>query len=645
MKKYFAFGSNMNPSQMKDRVGEVPASVPAVLTGYQLVFNKWSQTRKGWAANLIPTDNQNDKVEGVVYQLSEAQISKLDKNEGYNPDRAYNPKGYRRQQLSVTIPGQGEQMVETYITDNHEIGDACKPTLNYIQNFLEARASYSESWYNKLLDIPLHEGGTARTHLRQTVASSRNNNNSSNNELENVFLDGKQLGALYKLTMTSDAITPKMLDTIKNPDFRNENKKTCAVFEVLCSAYQKHASYSVLSDAAKQQQLEDALRNQEVEIAIALLAHGAQLTEALASIARAIADKTAAGQTLNLCTMAFCYKKLRTIRYSELQEVSNSFDPSAQNKIDISPALLAEMNTLFSNKKNCVVTLLKEHSYKGYTVVKRESGKNKGARYELFQIAQTGDSEGEHGKFYSSKGVIKPVESNSTLIGGKIYPSKKGLKINKNLDHGSDLVLECDLFNEINKNNRPKAERAYFIEQQSGWVDDCPEMQTYMVMKKFDGITFYEFMKNYQHFDAKTLYEVIISILDTFINLAKINYVHTDANPGNIILNLDTKIAKLIDFDSDFIDFFEDQANAARPAGIKMSRPFKDTILYIEHVLAAAIAKDPSYAENGNEVKGKEFLTKIGMYLSKDHRNWAEVKSMLNAKVAALNTERSAYRI
>ncbi len=475
------------------------------------------------------------------------------------------------------------------------------------------------------------------------VAPVYNHNNNRNNELEMAFLEGKQLGALYKLTMTNDAITAKMLDTIKNPDFRNENKKTCVIFEVLCSAYQKHASYSVLSDAEKQQQFRNALLNKEVELAIALLAHGAQLTKELVPSALSIADKTAAGQTLNLCTMAFCYEKLHTISYPKLKKVSDSFDPSVQNKKDIPPTLLAEINTLFSNKKNRVVTLREEHSYKGYTLVKRESGKNKGARYELFQLAQSGDSEGEHGKFYSSKGVIKPVESNKIVIGGEICPSKKGLKIPKSDDADSDISSECDLFNEINKNNRPKPERAYFIEQQVGWIEGCPEMETYMVMKKFDGITFDEFMHNYNNLDAKTLYEVIISILDTFINLAKINYVHKDANPGNIILNLDTKIAKLIDFDPRFIKY--DPDNAARPAGIKMSRPFKDTIVYINAVLAAAIAKDPSYVGNSNKVKRELFLKDIDKYLSRDHRNWAEVKSMLNAKVAALNTERSAYRI
>ncbi len=76
-----------------------------------------------------------------------------------------------------------------------------------------------------------------------------------------------------------------------------------------------------------------------------------------------------------------------------------------------------------------------------------------------------------------------------------------------------------------------------------------------------------------------------------------------------------------------------------------MSRPFKDTIVYINAVLAAAIAKDPSYVGNSNKVKRELFLKDIDKYLSRDHRNWAEVKSMLNAKVAALNTERSAYRI
>lgn len=75
---YFAYGSNLDISQMKKRVGEWIASERVYVTGYKRVYNVWSgKNWKGWAANLKKTGVSSDKVCGVVYIITDEQLNKL----------------------------------------------------------------------------------------------------------------------------------------------------------------------------------------------------------------------------------------------------------------------------------------------------------------------------------------------------------------------------------------------------------------------------------------------------------------------------------------------------------------------------------------------------------------------------------------
>lgn len=81
---YFAYGSNLDPSQMKERVGDWIASKRSLLKGYKLVFNVKSSRWNGFAANLRKTRNENNSVYGVVYFLKKEQLDKMTTFEGPN---------------------------------------------------------------------------------------------------------------------------------------------------------------------------------------------------------------------------------------------------------------------------------------------------------------------------------------------------------------------------------------------------------------------------------------------------------------------------------------------------------------------------------------------------------------------------------
>ena len=82
---YFAYGSNLNVDQMRERVGEWRLSKRALARNYTLVFNHYSKKWKGYTANLSETGKYEDVVYGVVYHIDEEQLMKLGTYEGTPP--------------------------------------------------------------------------------------------------------------------------------------------------------------------------------------------------------------------------------------------------------------------------------------------------------------------------------------------------------------------------------------------------------------------------------------------------------------------------------------------------------------------------------------------------------------------------------
>lgn len=112
--KYFAYGSNMNPQRMRGRNINYAERNPAILKGYTLKFNKVSfrNLHEGFA-NIVP--DAKEFVEGVLYDLSDTDIEKLDQYEGY-------PVHYDRRQVKV-MTGTGEEEALTYIACPGKVGE------------------------------------------------------------------------------------------------------------------------------------------------------------------------------------------------------------------------------------------------------------------------------------------------------------------------------------------------------------------------------------------------------------------------------------------------------------------------------------------------------------------------------------------
>jgi gamma-glutamylcyclotransferase (GGCT)/AIG2-like uncharacterized protein YtfP len=119
---HFAYGSNMNRTQMHARVGHVVEEHNAHLPNYELRFNK--KVRGGTAgANIQPA--QGKTVHGVLYKIDESAFRSLDRYEG----------------VQVTPDGGQPVPAQIYIASKVEKG--LRPSPHYLQAILEGAGEHS----------------------------------------------------------------------------------------------------------------------------------------------------------------------------------------------------------------------------------------------------------------------------------------------------------------------------------------------------------------------------------------------------------------------------------------------------------------------------------------------------------------------
>ncbi len=106
--EYFAYGSNLDPVQMKERCISAVKSYVAKLPDHVLDFPRRSEHRKGGVASV--TTRVGSAVWGVVFAITPADLEKLDRHEGYRGAGSPELNAYNRQKCIV-----------------HEAGDPSKP--------------------------------------------------------------------------------------------------------------------------------------------------------------------------------------------------------------------------------------------------------------------------------------------------------------------------------------------------------------------------------------------------------------------------------------------------------------------------------------------------------------------------------------
>ncbi len=104
-------------------------------------FNKTaSRNPEEGYANIVPDENQ--MVEGVLYEIPDNDILKLDSYEGY-------PDNYYREKVTVSLTTDTEEAV-TYIASKDKVQEGLKPNKEYLKHLLAAADMLSERYYQQL---------------------------------------------------------------------------------------------------------------------------------------------------------------------------------------------------------------------------------------------------------------------------------------------------------------------------------------------------------------------------------------------------------------------------------------------------------------------------------------------------------------
>ena len=143
--KYFAYGSNMSERRMIKRKVKFLKRYKGILKDYKLIINKKSYKNPNMGySNIIYQSGNN--VEGIIYEIMETDILKLDKFEGY-------PKHYDRVVIDINVDNKIEKCI-VYISQKEWVTNEELKTSNEYKNYLlDGKDLLSEKYYERLKNI------------------------------------------------------------------------------------------------------------------------------------------------------------------------------------------------------------------------------------------------------------------------------------------------------------------------------------------------------------------------------------------------------------------------------------------------------------------------------------------------------------
>jgi gamma-glutamylcyclotransferase len=135
MPRYFAYGSNMDGRQMEQRCPVARFLCVARLADHRLAFTRYSRERGCGVADIIP--KAGECVWGVVYELSESDLSRLDCYEGYKPGSHAQGNAYNREKVAVFAGGRAGEVLSAYAyVVSAKRHDAPPPSQAYLRHLL-----------------------------------------------------------------------------------------------------------------------------------------------------------------------------------------------------------------------------------------------------------------------------------------------------------------------------------------------------------------------------------------------------------------------------------------------------------------------------------------------------------------------------
>jgi len=131
---YFAFGSNMDPQQMKERCPSHKVRGRGCLPNFELCFPRRSPKRKCATAGFASAAGK--VVWGVLYELDERDTASLHRAEGYVPGRAAEENRHNLEEIQVRLDSVNGATVAafTYVAYPDELETA--PSAEYLDHLI-----------------------------------------------------------------------------------------------------------------------------------------------------------------------------------------------------------------------------------------------------------------------------------------------------------------------------------------------------------------------------------------------------------------------------------------------------------------------------------------------------------------------------
>ncbi|MDX1811522.1 MAG: gamma-glutamylcyclotransferase family protein [Gammaproteobacteria bacterium] len=148
---YFGYGSNLNLTSLRAKGVEPLSSEKAILHDWKLAFNvrHWFR-HEGGVGNIIPAENSENQVHGMLHLCEDEHLPLLDAVEAYGT-------GYDRIDIEVETD-HGMIKATTYVGMPGYLDDNCLPTRRYLNIILKGatEAGLDEAYIEKLRQQPLN---------------------------------------------------------------------------------------------------------------------------------------------------------------------------------------------------------------------------------------------------------------------------------------------------------------------------------------------------------------------------------------------------------------------------------------------------------------------------------------------------------
>ncbi len=115
---YLAYGSNLHPRRLRERIGEIDLAGVVELPGWRLCFDKRGADGSA-KANLRPVPGSENVAWAAVYRVQPEQLPALDRFEGCGG-------GYETFRFDVRLES-GWQPALAYLTPSHWTTDGMRP--------------------------------------------------------------------------------------------------------------------------------------------------------------------------------------------------------------------------------------------------------------------------------------------------------------------------------------------------------------------------------------------------------------------------------------------------------------------------------------------------------------------------------------